>query len=389
MTDDQLDKDAREMAFAGRPDIGFTAKRFHLLQLTERAAAVVPGKNIYPLLSNFQVMIGDGTVRVAATDMELSVLSSTSLVVTTGTGTVLLPAKRFLQILREADEGDVSVQVSKGTAHVTAGHAAWDLVLQPADDYPPLPAAQDIQFATVNRAKFLGSISLVKNAASRDGTNPRLMAIAILQGKVIAASHMRLHKATIENFPVDIQVPVGAVDDLARLLGDCQQEEIGIGEEKYVLAFRIGDDIFMAGKLSSDYPDMEQRLLRQPMLSNKHQLTLDKNDLAAAIRRVRITADPETAAIGLRLAAGSARVISQDKNHNSAVEEIPVTWTGKSRLLAVNHEHLVDLLALSPGPQVTFHLGDDQGKRRSPVLLRDDKAGTAGVIGQLPSVLVE
>jgi DNA polymerase-3 subunit beta len=388
MVDDQLVEDARQMAFTGRPEIGFTAKRFHLLQLTERAAAVVPGKNIYPLLSNFRVTVGEGHIRVAATDMELSVLSESTLVVCQGAGTVLIPARRFLSILKEASEGDIDVRVVKGIAHVTAGQASWDLVLQPADDYPALPSASDIEFTNVNRVKLLTAIRLVKGAASRDGTNPRLMAVCIRDGKVIASSHVRLHRACIESFPVDLQVPIGAVDDLLRLLGDCQQEEIGIGEEKYVLAFRIGDDIFMVGKLASEYPDQEKRLL-VPNLANNQVLTVDKADLIGAIRRVRITADPETAAIGLRLAPGKLTVVSRDKNHNAASEEIPVQWTSKERLVVVNHEHLQDLLGLSAGPQVIFRIGTDAGKRRSPLLLADEKIGTAGVIGQLPSVLVE
>ena len=371
-----------------RPDIGFTAKRFHLLQLTERAATVVPGKNVYPLLSNFQVMIGDGHIRVAATDMELSVLSESTLVICRGSGTVLIPARRFLAILREASEGDIDVRVAKGTAHVTAGQASWELVLQPADDYPALPSASDITFTSVNRARLLTAISLVKNAASRDGTNPRLMAVSISNGKVIASSHVRLHRAKIDQFPVDLQVPVGAVDDLLRLLGDCQQEEIGIGEERYVLAFRIGNDVFMAGKLASEYPDQEQRLLT-PSLVNNQELRIDKSDLIAAIRRVRITADETTAAIGLRLEPGKVTVISQDRNSNAAAEEIPAQWTSKARLVIVNHGHLEDLLALTPGPQVTIRIGVDAGKRRSPLLLTDDKAGTAGVIGQLAATLLE
>lgn len=368
---------------------GFTAKRFHLLQLMERAAAVVPGKNIYPLLSNFLVTVSPGRIQVAATDMELTMLSSSELVTCSGEGRLLLPAKRLLSILREAAEGDVTVQAGKGTARVTAGHASWELVLQPAGDYPPLPAPEDIEFAEVKRRDLLWALSKVKGAASRDGTNPRLMAISISGGSVIAASHVRLHKAKLAGFPLDILIPIGAVDDLTRLLTGCQQESVGVGEAKHVLAFRIGSDVFTAGKLASEYPDMESRLLKSPLLSNGKRLTVDKGDLTAAVKRVRITADPETSAIVLRLAPGKVTVTSRDKNRNTASEEIPATWTDRELLVVVNHESLTDLMSLADGPQVTFRLGADAGKRRSPVVLVDEKAGTAGVIGQLPIALAE
>jgi len=370
--------------------LGFTAKRFHLLQLVKRAVVAIPGKNIYPLLANFQVVVGDGRLQVTATDMELSVVSESELVVCSGSGTLLLPAKRFLEILTSAAEGDVSVKVSAGTASITAGTASWSLVLQSSEDYPLRPAVKDIAFTEVSRAKFLAALVLARSAASRDGTNPRLMAISISGGKVIAGSHVRLHRVILSGIVLpDIQIPIGAVDDLVRLLKDSSLEEIGIGEAEHDLAFRIGSDVFMSGKLASEYPDMEKRLLTPPLLSNKDELRVDKSDLVAAIKRVRITADAGSAAIGLRIVPGAIRVISQDQNHNTACEEIPAQWSHRQRLLVVNHEHLADLLGLAEGPQVLFVLGEDSGKRRSPLVLKDDKAGTAGVIGQLAVVLIE
>ncbi len=370
--------------------IGFTAKRFHLLQLVKRAVTVIPGKNIYPLLANFQVVIGDGRVRVTATDMELSVISESELVVCHGSGTVLLPAKRFLETLNAVTEGDVSVLVSGGKAHVSAGMFTADWVLQVPDDYPPLPAVENIAFTSVNRLKFLTALLLVRKAASRDGTNPRLMAISVSGSKVVAGSHVRLHRAILSGVSLpSIQIPIGAVDDLVRLLSDFRLDEIGIGEEKHVLVFRVGSDVFMAGKLASEFPDMEKRLLTGPLLNNNQELRVDKADFMAAIRRVQITADPETAAIGLELSSGRLRVISRDKNSNTASEELSAQWPHRERIVAVNHEFLIDLLCLTDGPQVTLVFGMDAGKQRSPLLLRDDKAGTAGVIGQLPVVLIQ
>lgn len=373
------------------PVTGFTGKRFHLLQLLERAAAVVSARNINPLLGNFCVTVMPGKIRVAATDMELSMLSESTLVTCLGQGTVLLPADKFLPIVRQADEGDVEVRVSAGTAQVSAGRYRGSLQLQPADDYPPLPGADEIQFTTVKRSALYEALGLVKDAACRDGTNPRLMAVHIANGKITAASHTRLHQASLDAPGIDLQIQVGAADQLSRLLNSSQLEEVGIGEAGYYLAFRLGDDVLMAGRQPEAYPDMEKRLLNRPLLENSKSLTVDKSDLLAALARVRITADQDTAAVGLRLSDGRVIVTSRDKWENGADEEMPAQWAAGDRLIIVNYQHLSDLLALSPGPSVTLWLGADNGARkRSPLVLKDDKAGSAGVIGQLaPSMIGE
>lgn len=368
---------------------GFTVKRFHLLQLLERVATVVSSRNINPLLGNFCVTVMPGKIRIAATDMELSVLSESTLVTCIGAGTVLLPAEKFLPIVRQADEGDVEVRVSDGTAVITAGRYSGSLLTQPSDDYPALPGAEEIAFTMVRRDALAVALSMVKDAACRDGTNPRLMAVNIAAGKVTAASHTRLHQVRLSAAAgLELQIQVGAADELARLLASTQLEEIGVGEAGYMLAFRLGDDVLMAGKLPEAYPDQEKRLLSAPLKENSKGLIADKAGLLAALSRVRITADKDTAAVGLRLAEGKVTVTSRDKWGNGGDEELPATWSGGERMVVVNHQHLTDLLALAGGPRVTLWLGTDTGKRRSPLVLNDEETGSAGVIGQLAGVLI-
>jgi DNA polymerase III subunit beta len=373
-----------------RPVTGFIVKRFHLLQLLERVATVVSTRNINPLLGNFCVTVMPGKIRIAATDMELSVLSESVLVTCLGAGTVLLPADKFLPIVRQADEGDVEVRVIDGIASIIAGRYSGSLLTEPSDDYPALPGAEEIQFTMVRRDALAVALAMVKDAACRDGTNPRLMAVNIADGKVTAASHTRLHQVRLAGKPdLDLQIQVGAADELARLLASTQLEEVGVGEASgYMLAFRLGDDVLMAGKLPEAYPDQEKRLLSTPLRENKKDLTADKAGLLAALARVRITADKDTAAVGLRLADGKVTVTSRDKWGNGGDEEISASWSGGERMVVVNHQHLTDLLSLAAGPRVTLWLGSDTGKRRSPLVLNDEEAGSAGVIGQLPGALI-
>lgn len=367
------------------PVTGFIVKRFHLLQLLERVATVVSTRNINPLLGNFCVTVMPGKIRIAATDMELSVLSESTLVTCIGAGTVLLPADKFLPIVRSADEGDVEVRVADGTASITAGRYSGSLLVQPSDDYPALPGAEEIQFTMVRRDALAVALAMVKDAACRDGTNPRLMAVNIAGGKVTAASHTRLHQVSLPAAPeLELQIQVGAADELARLLASTQLEEIGVGEAGYMLAFRLGDDVLMAGKLPEAYPDQEKRLLSGPLKENTEELVADKAALLASLARVRITADKDTAAVGLRLdASGVVTVTSRDKWGNGGDEEIAADWSGGDRMVVVNHQHLTDLLTLAGGPRVILRLGSNKGKKLSPIVLHDAEAGSAGVIGQL------
>jgi DNA polymerase III sliding clamp (beta) subunit (PCNA family) len=182
-------------------------------------------------------------------------------------------------------------------------------------------------------------------------------------------------------------VPSGALDSLARTLDGSELDEVHVGETDSHLVFRIGSTVFLATRMLAKFPDVEKLLLR-PALENRLELTADKAELAGAIRRVRINADPETSAIGLRLSAGALTVVARDKYGNRAEETISAGWEHPERMVAVNHQFLTDMLAAHPSGSCRFWLGPESGKKRSVLMLRDDDTGTVGIIYQMLASLV-
>jgi DNA polymerase-3 subunit beta len=373
----------------GSPQLQFTAKKFVLQGLLEKASSVVPSKDIMPLLKNFQFDVKAGHFQVVATDLELSVVSQTEMVMTQVPGVAVFPAKKMLEIIREADEGDVVVAVQDNLAHIEVGRTSWDLKLQQGDDYPDMPDSKDVQLHSVDRVKFLSGIQSVRYAAARDTTRPSLMMIDVSKGRMTACDGVRFQQSDLgEDFPLEsLQIPTGAIDDLVKLLRSTDMTSIGIGESESHLVFGIGTDLFLANKLMAQFPDVEALLLR-PALANKLQLSVDRQDLVDAVKRVRINADSETSAIGLVLDKGKMVVTSKDKFGNGAEETIEAGWAGSRRMLVVNHQFLLDMLGMYDGKSCSFFLGEDTKSRKSPLLLRDDTTRTTGVVQQMVSHLV-
>jgi DNA polymerase III sliding clamp (beta) subunit (PCNA family) len=204
---------------------------------------------------------------------------------------------------------------------------------------------------------------------------------------VTACDGTRFARTVLPGFPLAMQVPSGALDSLVKMLESTELDEVHAGETGSQLVFRAGGSVFLAAKMLAKFPDVEKLLLR-PALENKLLLTADKADLAGAVRRVRINADEETSAIGLRLARGSLAVIARDKYGNRAEETIAAGWEHGERLAVVNHKFLTDMLDAHPAEQCRVWLGPEAGKKRSVLMLRDEESGTTGIIYQMLASLV-
>jgi DNA polymerase-3 subunit beta len=238
---------------------------------------------------------------------------------------------------------------------------------------------------------FVDALSSVRYAASSETMRQNLQIVDVRSpvgrqkdGRMRASDGGRYHQVRLVHWPkgLDLQIPIGAVDVLMKLLRATEIPSLDIAETDTQIVFRIGSDVFVASKLVVEFPNVDDRLLR-PAMDNDLQLVVDRQALVQAIRRVRITSDVETSALALVLSPGKLSVRSKDKNGNTCIEELDASWTSTGeRTVGFNHKHLSDLLSSIDAPVCEFYLGKDTKQKRSPLLLKDESSGTVGVLSQ-------
>lgn len=385
---------------AGYAPFSFTSKRFALVGLCEKAIPVVPSRDYQPVLSNFMVRVSAQGLRFAATDLELMITVHSPVVQVDGIADgayqdVVLPARRLLAILREAPEGEVTITVSADSALITAGQASWTIKLSSdGNDFPAIPGLSEVTLHETPRQALVTALKAVRHAVSKAGAKPRLSQVDIRKAtdgvmKVTASDGPRFAQVPLPGFPVAMRIPAAgtpaATDELVRMLTASEAETIQVGFLAKKMVFSFDSTVFTVDPLQEDFPDVETLLLA-PAMMNDQSLTVDRSELVQAVHRVRVNADRESSAIGLKLTPGKMTVFARDTYQNQAEETIDAGWTGGTRQLVVNYAFLLDMLSVYSGASCQFRLGKDVGKRRSALLLRDDKF--TGVLTQMVASLL-
>jgi DNA polymerase III sliding clamp (beta) subunit (PCNA family) len=372
----------------------FSVQRFALSKLAEWASVGIPSSAAQPVLGCFRVTVAPSGLCLAATDTQLSVFAETPAVRTQDEGSVYLPAKTLRSILAEATEGEVTVAVKRDFATVTAGAASWSLRLPPSDRAAELPALEGAQFSPVNRENFLAALKTVRHAVGRDSGRPQYTQVSISAGEdgamyASAADSSQYTRAPLPGFPFKACIPLAALDDLSKLMAGSPVTDVTVADTGPALVFRVGPVTLAVMKLASEFPE---RLAGQGLStarSNKLVVSVDKAELVAAIRRVQITSDAKTSALGLILdqvdGKSTLTVQSRDQNENGASETVPAAWTGGHLLVVVNWRFLLDMLAVHPSPACEFRFSAAEGKRYPPLLLEDGEAGVSSTIPQMPA----
>lgn len=364
-------------------DFKFSIEKSHFEDLLEKISTVVPSKDARPILRNIKFEVGDSRLRLIATDLELSLVSATTKVMTYQCGNALIPAKKLIEIVKESSSEVVTIEIEYGTANVVAGQTNWSLKLVDSIAYPPLPEIAEIQLHKVYRQAFLDAIGAVKGAIGADNSRPNLHMLVVDRNRIIACDGSRFQQAQIE-FPVDIQIPSRAVADLCKIMKMSEIEQIDVGSTWNHLVFRIGSDIFIVNKLAVEFPDIEQTMLA-PALSNTEILVVEREPLIAAIRQVRINADPETLSITLNLGLDYLSVKGTDKYGNNCTALLDAQYQYPDLQITVNHKYLLEMLSMMQNPICEFYLGRNTKSYKAPLMLKDKSKGIIGVVQQMRS----
>lgn len=375
----------------------FTVRRAMLAQLADWAMTAVPSSATLPVNGCFQVTVTPESLRVAATDQAKAVLTDLLAVSAQSSGQVYLPAKKLRAILGEAREGDVTVSVKGGTAMVTAGSASWQLRLPSPDGYTGMPDLSAAAFAPVSRENLRWALDTVRHAVGKDSGRPAFTQVRVSAGDggrmfACAADSSQFSSAPVDGFPRDMLIPGGVLDDLLKLLAKVPVDDAEVAECGPYAVFRVGTVTLAALRMGAPFPNVEQLFLG-PVKGNDMKLGVDKDELNAALRRVRVNTDASTSAVALIAdvasnGRGQLTVTGRDKGGNSAEEVIPAAWEGGQHLMVVNATFLGNLLAVHPAATCEFLVGKDRGRVRAPLLLKDEERQVTGTCPQMPPNLV-
>lgn len=352
----------------------FSVEKGLLLKELNLTQGVVERKTTIPILSNLLLDVGDSSLRISATDLELGIYCGCAAKIKKeGSGTV--PAKRLLEIVRSLPEAEIKFKLLENHwVQVTCEHSAFKLVGMAKDNYPTLPAVPNPLaslpvgvFATMIRR----TIFSISNEESRYTLNGALLILKPESAAMVATDGHRLalieRELEVEGLKNELRllIPKKAMSELQRLLAEAEEDsKVSLSRDESHLYFSLGHRVLISRMLTGQFPNYEAVLPRE----NNRVIELDKNLVAAAIRRVALLADQRSRAVRMQVGAGQVEMFSSSGEYGEAHETLEAEYAGDPMQIGFNYEYLLDFLSVvDDGGKVRFELKDEQsaGQLRS------------------------
>jgi DNA polymerase III subunit beta len=335
-----------------------TASKDELVQALGVVSRAVSTRTSVQILSGILLEPQGGELRLAATDMELSLRANVPAQIEGG-GAIVLPGKTLADIARllPSDEVAIEHKPSEAVVHITSGSASYTLHMYNPEDFPRLPELDAVETFSVDRESLLETIHRVARAASRDESRPVLTGILVsfTGGKIVMAATDSYRLAVKEtelggNAPeLEAIVPSRALQELARIANAGDTVEVGVHENQVL--FSTEGAWLTTRRIDGQFPNYRQLLPEQ----FEHELTLPRVELLEVVRRASVMIQRATP-LQLRFAEGELTVIARTHEVGESQESMPIGFTGETLEIGFNADFLRDGLESMDGDDVRFKL---------------------------------
>lgn len=344
----------------------FSVKKFDLLEELNLTQGVVERKTTIPILSNLLFEAKGSRLTITATDLELSIRTSCEAKVKKeGAGTI--PAKKLLELVRLLPDEEIRFKLLENHwVQITCDRRNYKMVGMSRENFPALPAFPHALVKIPAKlladaiAKTTFAISLEESRYTLNGAllvlKPGSLAMVATDGHRLAMVETD-HKFEGFSSETRVLVPKKAMTEVQRLAAESSDEDaIEFAQDESHLFFQFGGRLLTSRKLTGQFPNYEAVLPRD---ANK-TVSIERNELQDALRRVSSLADQRSHAVKFTLAKEGVEISASSPEYGEAKEAIEKEFKGDPISIGFNAQYLLDFLAAAADGLISFELKDEQ-----------------------------
>ncbi len=363
----------------------FTVEKAALLSALQKVQGVVQARSTMPILSNVRIETGKDQVHLFATDLEIGLQDSFAAKVS-AEGKITVSAKKLYEIARESREDTLRIESKESQGIVVrTGKSSFKLRGLSADEFPSFPEIKETGRIQVPAEALSEMIKKTAFSISSDLTRAALNGALIrfpdagqaniemvaTDGHRLAQVIRDLKDSGIPEEEQKVIVPKKTLFELKKYLDEGEPKEIEIVlSEKHIL-FREGAYTLLSRLIDGCFPNYEEVIPRE----HPKVVTLDRELLQGAVRRVSILSDEKTHAIKLTFRKGELQISSSNPEMGEADEFIATDYSGEETSFGFNVRYIQDITSALQGEEVRIHFLD----AASPTRIEDP--GDDGFIG--------
>jgi DNA polymerase III subunit beta len=367
-----------------------TIRNGNLSAALKLAAGAISTRTSLPVLKNILIDAAGDRLRLAGTDLEVSIEAHADAEVKEP-GAVTTRENELTSLLAGFDsDAEIRLEQAGDWIKLLSGRSAYRLPTLSSEEFPSLPDVEGVPdeekaILKIPLGEFRQAVGRVAPFASTDETRPVLTTVCVRTGDGLTLAATDTHRLSVLTLP-PIVVPVLSLPPvvvpasdyllpaktLARIGGfpGADADEVEILLTPNLARFSAPSWRVMTRTIEGKYPQYERVM---PNGNSKIRWELDTEELAAALRRVRVLAKDQAAAerVALHPYEGGLQIRSSGSVAGDGVEDIALEQEGDAvDAICFNARYLLGVCSVL-GTKMRMAITDPL----APVLCTGDEEG--------------
>ncbi|MCL4385366.1 MAG: DNA polymerase III subunit beta [Actinobacteria bacterium] len=365
----------------------FQSTRNDLLNKLNFASRIATSKSLISALSGVLLEASD-KLYIYSTDLETSIKSSINANIIER-GRAVVPAKVFINILRNFPESKINVEldINKNQLKVQCDKSNFYLNTFAIDEYPEFPQ-------TLDKIKFSIDFDIFKKlsgkaikSASNEDSRAILTGVLIEVGenegsstgddvnnnlsyiRMVGTDSYRLscveEKINYNGNPIKVVIPSKVLDSIIKSDFGGKIMDINIEENQASFTLKDSEDsetMIISRLLSGKFPEYGQLIPKE----FKHNIILNKEKVLEVIRRISSIAQ-DNIPVKIELSNGKMLASMNIKEIGSSSEEFEVSYGEEKIDIAFNPAYFIDGVSMVEDENLVFSIEESL----KPVLIKN------------------
>ena len=343
----------------------FTISSSKLFSQLQAVSRVINNKNSLPILDDVLFDLVGNELKLTASDGETTIRTSIEVDGVEGSGKVASAAKLLLETLKEFSEQPLAFTIDENNFAVSmvSQNGTYSFVGVHGNEYPEMPGAKmgarelaspaNVLQSAIEKTIFATAdddLRPVMNGIFFDIAEDKVTMVATDAHRLVRYSNTGVKPGVVASFIL----PKKPASLLKNLLAK-EENEVKVTFGAKNARFEFGSTIIVCRQIEGRFPNYNAVIPQ----SNQNIVTVDRQTIINACKRVAVFANNGTAQLRLTLTENSIKISAQDIDFSTSAEEtITCDYNGTPMAIGFKAPFLIDLLGSITSADVLLKLAD-------------------------------
>ncbi len=345
----------------------FVVSSVDLLNHLQSVNRVINPKNTLPILDNFLFDLKGKELKITASDLETTMITTMELENANESGSIAIPARLLTDSLKEFPEQPLTFDINLETLSIVINteNGQFTIVGQKGSDFPQIPPIKEDK-----RSSYQVSYEILSNglnntffATADDELRPVMNGIffelAPDSMTFVASDAHKLVRYKREDAKTDINssfiLPKKPASLLKNIITKDKEKQVSIEFDDKNAFFTLAKYKLVCRLVEGNYPSYNSVI----PTDNTNKLIIDRLNLLNTLRRVSIFSNQASNLVKLKLKGNQLTVSAQDIDFSiSAYERLTCQYEGDDMEIGFKSVFLIEILSNLKSSDIVMELSD-------------------------------